>query len=146
MQGQFWKNFPRRGRGCGTGPRARGPRCPDPARGVWPAGGGHAAALLPGPFLPPPRTARHETGPSTTFGRHPPTMVSRAKIKPQVDGLRFSQNTGHGRWVGVKRSRWAGFVAGASRMTAGRRLNVGNPANSGQILLSLKSEQARHVA
>ena len=119
---------------------------PDPARGAWPAGGGHAAALLPGPFRPPPRTARHETGPSTTFGRHPPTMASRAKIKPQVDGLRFSQNTGYGRWVRVKRSKWAGFVAGASWMTAGQRLNVGNLADSGQILLSLKKEQARHVA
>ena len=85
------------------------------ARGAWPAGGGHAAALLPGPFRPPPRTARHETGPSTTFGRHPPTMASRAKIKPQVDGLRFSQNTGYSRWVRVKRSIWAGFVAGASQ-------------------------------
>ena len=40
-----------------------------------------------------PRDPRHETGPSTTFGRHPPTMASRAKIKPQVDGLRFSRNT-----------------------------------------------------
>ena len=88
---------------------------PDPARGAWPAGGGHAAALLPGPFRPPPRTARHETGPSTTFGRHPPTMASQAKIKPQVDGLRFSQNTGYGRWVGVKRSKWAGFVAATSQ-------------------------------
>ena len=62
-----------------------------------------------------PRDPRHETGPSTTFGRHPPTMASRARIKPQVDGLRFSRNTGYGRGVGVKRSRWAGFVAAASR-------------------------------
>ena len=119
---------------------------PDPARGARPAGGGNAAALLPGPFRPPPRTARHEIGPSTTLGRHPPTMASWAKIKPQVDGLRFSQNTGYGRWVRVKRSKWAGFVAGASWMTAGQRLNVGNLADSGQILLSLKKEQARHVA
>ena len=62
-----------------------------------------------------PRDPRHETGPSTTFGRHPTTMASRAKIKPQVDGLRFSRNTGYGRGVGVKRSRWAGFVAAASQ-------------------------------
>ena len=41
-----------------------------------------------------PRCRRHETGPSTTFGRHPPTMASRAKIKPQVDGLRFSGKRG----------------------------------------------------
>ena len=62
-----------------------------------------------------PRDPRHETGPSTTFGRHPPTMASRARIKPQVDGLRFSRNTGYGRGVGVKRSRWAGFLAAASQ-------------------------------
>ena len=62
-----------------------------------------------------PRDPRHETGPSTTFGRHPPTMASRAEIKPQVDGLRFSRNTGYGRGVGLKRSRWAGFVAAASQ-------------------------------
>ena len=31
-------------------------------------------------------------------------------------------------------------------MTAGQRLNVGNLADSGQILLSLKKEQARHAA
>ena len=121
--------------------RPIGPESPEKARGARPAGGGHAAALLPGPFRPPPRTARHETGPSTTFCRHPPTMVSRAKIKPQVDGLRFSQNTGYGRWVRVKRSKWAGFVAGASWMTAGQRLNVGNLADSGQILLSLKKNR-----
>ena len=65
--------------------------------------------------LQPPRDSRHETGPSTTFGRHPPTMAPRAKIKPQVDGLRFSRNTGYGRGVGLKRSRWAGFVAAASQ-------------------------------
>ena len=58
-----------------------------------------------------PGTSRHETGPSTTFGRHRPTMQPWAKIKPQVDGLRFSLNTGYGRGAGAKRSRWAGFVA-----------------------------------
>ena len=51
------------------------------------------------------------SGPSTTFERHPPTMTSRAKIKPQVDGLRFSPNIGYGRGAGAKRSRWAGSVA-----------------------------------
>ena len=58
-----------------------------------------------------PGTSRHETGPSTTFVRHRPTMRPWAIIKPQVDGLRFSLYTGYGRGVGVKRSRWAGFVA-----------------------------------
>ena len=76
-----------------------------------------------------PRDPRHETGPSTTFGRHPPTMASRARIKPQVDGLRFSRNTGYGRGVGVKRSRWAGFVAAASQ-TADR----GRPEMSKQAI------------
>lgn len=89
---------------------------PDIARGASPAGGGEAAALHPGTRpAAPGGGSRHGTGPSTTFGRHPPTMASRAKIKPQVDGLRFSRNTGYGRGVGVKRSRWAGSAAAASR-------------------------------
>ena len=111
----------RRRRPAPTGPmRARvqgvwAPRCPTKPAGRAPRAGGAAG-------LPPirlhssrPRDPRHETGPSTTFGRHPPAMASRAKIKPQVDGLRFSRNTGYGRGVGVKRSRWAGFVAAASQ-------------------------------
>ena len=111
MQGQFRKNFRRRGRGRGTDSRARDPRCP-----IRPAGRAPRAAALPPPSFPapdrpPPGTSRHGTGPSTTFGWHPPTMASRAKIKPQVDGLRFSLNTGYGRGVGVKHSRWAGFMA-----------------------------------
>ena len=142
----FGKTFRGRRRGCGTDSRAMGPRCPTKPAGRAPREGGAAAALPSGSTPPAPGASRHETGPSTTFGRHPPTMAPRAKIKPQADGLRFSRNTGYGRGVGVKRSRWAGFVAGASRMTAGRRLNVGTPADSGQILLSLISEQARHVA
>ena len=77
-----------------------------------------------------PRGPRHETGPSTTFGRHPPTMASRVKIKPQVDDLRFSRNTGYGRGVGVKRSRWAGFVAAASQAAdRGRPSNDRFPAS-----------------
>ena len=44
----FGKIFRRRGRGCGTGPKNEGPAMPDPARGARPAGGGVAAALLPG--------------------------------------------------------------------------------------------------
>ena len=160
MQGQFQKNF--RGRGAWAHGLARsgrkGQRGETRGRRACPAAGvvgalrpprGRPARSPPdltGTFRPPPRTSRHETGPSTTFGRHLPTMVSRAKIKPQVDGLRFSQNTGYGRWVRVKRSKWTGFVAGASWMTAGQRLNVGDQADSGQILLSLKKEQARHVA
>ena len=63
-----------------------------------------------------PRGASHESRPSTTFGRHPPTIPFSTIIKPQVDGLRFLRNPGYGRQVGVKRSRWAGFVAAAPRM------------------------------
>lgn len=71
-----------------------------------------------------PRDARHESRPSTTFGRHPPTIPFSAKIKPQVDGLRFSRNPGHGWQVGVKRSRWAGFVK--PLLTAGSFLASSN--------------------
>ena len=44
----FGKNSRLRGRGCGTGSRARGPRCPIRPAGARPAGGGVAAALPPG--------------------------------------------------------------------------------------------------
>ena len=92
-----------------------GPRCPTKPAGRAPREGGAAAALPSGSTPPAPGASRHETGPSTTFGRHPPTMAPRAKIKPQADGLRFSRNTGYGLGAGVKRSRWAGFVAAASQ-------------------------------
>ena len=121
MQGQFWKNF----RGPRPGPR--GPRCPIRPAGRVPRAAARPPPSFPAPARPPPGTSRHETGPSTTFGRHPPTMASRAKIKPQVDGLRFSRNTGYGRGAGTKRSRWAGFVAAASQ-TADR----GHPEVAGQ--------------
>ena len=101
MQGQFWKNFRRRGAGA-LPPHA-----------------------FPTPVRSPPGTSRHETGPSTTFDRHCPTMQSWAKIKPQVDGLRFSLNNGYARGVGVKRSRWAGFVAVAWRTAGPKRYEMG---------------------
>ena len=120
-KGNFGKYFagggegtqPGRGRRRGNGPR--GPAMPFSPAGARPEGGGVAAALPSGSTPAAPGASRHETGPSTTFGRHPPTMAPRAKIKPQVDGLRFSRNTGYGRGVGLKRSRWAGFVAAASQ-------------------------------
>ena len=126
----FGKTFRGRGRRSPAGPRRRrpspagpmrarpgrlGPSMPDQARGARPAGGRRCRRPPIRLHSGRPRDPRHETGPSTTFGRHPPTMASRAKIKPQVDGLRFSRNTGYGRGVGVKRSRWAGFVAAASQ-------------------------------
>ena len=111
MQGQFWKNFP-----GSRAPESRGvPTAETSARGARPAGGRRCRRPPIRLHSGRPRDPRHETGPSTTFGRHPPTMATRAKIKPQVDGLRFSRNTGYGRGVGVKRSRWAGFVAAASQ-------------------------------
>ena len=119
MQGQSRKKLSAAGPGMRYGLGSEGPATPDPARGARPAGGGVAAALPPAPGRPPPGTSRHGCGPSTTFGRHPPTMASRVKIKPQVDGLRFSRNTGYGRGAGAKRSRWAASVAAASR-AAGR--------------------------
>ncbi len=116
-KGNFGKLSPPR-RGCAGPPRAEGS---GHARGARPAGGRRRRPpfrLQPGRR---PGTSRHETGPSTTSGRHRPTTQSWAKIKPQVDGLRFSLNTGYGRVVGVKRSRWAGFVAATSRAAATKR-------------------------
>ena len=106
--------------------RELGRRCKDnfgktfaaAARVRGPAQGRPPFRLQPGRR---PGTSRHETGPSTTFGRHCPNTQSWAKIKPQVDGLRFSRNTGYGREVGAKRSRWAGFVAAASRTANPKR-------------------------
>jgi len=109
-KGNFGKTFA--AADAGTGREA--PRCPFRPRGA-PRGRAPAARhAFPAPVRSPPGTSRHETGPSTTFGRHCLTMQSWAIIKPQVDGLRFSLNTGYGRRVGVKRSRWAGFVAETS--------------------------------
>ena len=55
--------------GAGTGPEA--PRCPFPLAGTRPAGGGHAAALLPGALgasrIPPSAVHRFRSA-----GRHPP--------------------------------------------------------------------------
>ena len=125
---------PRRRRPAPAGPmraRARGvwaPRCPAKPAGRAPRAGGAAAARPSGSTPAAPGTPRHGTGPSTTFGRHPPTMAPRAKIKPQVDGLRFSRNTGYGRGVGVKRSRWAGFAAAASRAADRARPEVSKQA------------------
>ena len=125
MQGQFRKNFRRRGRGCGTGSGARGPRA------------GSGVALPPGSRpAAPPGTSRHGCGPSTTFGRHPPTMTSRVKIKPQVDGLRFSRNTGYGRGAGAKRSRWAASVAAASRAAGPDAWRWTSKLICGQVMLS----------
>ena len=96
--------------------RVRGPawgRGARDARGARPSGGGRRQRRTPSRLQSGrrPGVSRHETGPSTTFVRHRPTMRPWAIIKPQVDGLRFSLYTGYGRGVGVKRSRWAGFVA-----------------------------------
>ena len=112
MQGQFWKNF--RPRGAGAQPGRGASRTP-PFR--------LQSGRRPG-------TSRHETGPSTTFGRHRPTMRFWAKLKPQVDGLRFSLYTRYGRGVGLKRSRWAGFVAAAWRAAAPRRHEAGKRLSS----------------
>ena len=124
----FGKTFLGRRRGCGTDSRAMGPRCPTKPAGRAPREGGAFAALPSGSTPAAPGASRHETGPSTTFGRHPPTMAPRAKMKPQVDGLRFSRNTGYGRGVGLKRSRWAGFVAAASQAADRGRPEVSKQA------------------
>ena len=56
-------------------PRGRRPRRRPPRRGHLAAPGPPAwpPPAFPLALSPPPRTVRHETGPSTTFGRHPPT-------------------------------------------------------------------------
>ena len=59
------------------------------------------------------RCRRRETGPSTTFNPDPST-IPRISRKPQAVYLRFYFcPTRHGRGMPAKRSRWAGFVAGA---------------------------------
>ena len=83
--------------------------------GARPAGGGHAAALLPGARPAAPGDLPPRMRPIYYVWAASVTMASRAKIKPQVDGLRFSRNAGYGRGAGAKRSRWAGSVAAASR-------------------------------
>ena len=40
-------------------------------------------------------------------------MAKNAKTKPQVEHLRFFMKRGFGQGYRAKRSRWAGFVAGA---------------------------------
>ena len=126
MQGQFWKIF------CGAWNGHEAEETHD-ARNC-PRGVPRGRAALPPPAYqaslrsPPGSPPRNR--PSTTFGRHPPAMASRAKTKPQVDGLRFSRNTGYGRGVGVKRSRWAGFVAAASQAADRGRPEVSrHPSN-----------------
>ena len=66
------KIFRLRGRGCGTGSGASGPRCPIRPAGARPAGGGHAAAP------PSPAPLGHLESRRPPFfrfrgaGRHPP--------------------------------------------------------------------------
>ena len=129
MQGQFWKIF------CGAvaGTRAGGPRRPvSRPLGAWTwarargaryrscgaaPGRSDEGALraFPGSARPPPGAARHETGPYTTFGRHRSNAPEIAKLKPQVDGLRFFRNEGYDRGVWVKSSRYPGFVMAVFR-------------------------------
>ena len=110
-KGNFGKTFAAAAADADAGTGCEAPRCPFRPRGA-PRGRAPAAPhAFPAPVRSLPGTSRHETCPSTTSGRHRPTTQSWAKIKPQADGLRFSLNTGYGRGVGVKRSRWAGFVA-----------------------------------
>ena len=156
MQGQFWKNFRRRG--AGASDRARSARkSPRGAPRVrrrcrltafrlqsGRSGAARMAAARPdGALSGPSRTARHETGPSTTFGPHPPTMPDFAQTKPQVNGSPISRNPRYGRGVGVKRSRWAGFVAGASRTATEWSLIMSRSFACRRMLLSLKSKKAR---
>ena len=102
-----------------------GPKNEGPA-GRAPRAAARPPHSFPAPARPPPGTSRHGIGPSTTFGLHSPTMTSRAKIKPQVDGLRFSRNKGCGRGVGLKSSRCPGFVATVSRTPCPGCPKVGN--------------------
>ena len=128
-----------------TRERAAKPRDALSARGARPAGGRRRRPPFRLQLGRRPGTSRHETGPSTTSGRHRPTTQSWAKIKPQVDGLRFSLNTGYGRGVGVKRSRWAGFVAAASRAADPRHSEMGKQATCRKMLPE-KRKQAKQIA
>ena len=133
MQGQFWKIFCGAWNGHEAEETHDARNCP---RGV-PRG---RAALPPPPIRlhsGRPRDPRHETGPSTTFGRHPPTMASRAKIKPQVDGLRLSRNEGYGRGVWVKSSRYPGFVMAVFRGAY--------PRCSGPCLTPIQEDDSKQI-
>ena len=55
--------------------RELGRRCKDNFGKTFCGGGEDAGRTRE---RPPPGTSRHGCGPSTTFGRHPPTMASRA--------------------------------------------------------------------
>ena len=103
----FGKTFRGRGRRSPSMPAQPAGRAPRAWSALPPPA--HQAPLRPPPGPPPRNRPIYYVWPTS------PTMASRAKIKPQVDGLLFSRNKGYGLGVGVKRSRWAGFVAGASQ-------------------------------
>ena len=95
-------------------PRPRGARYR--SRGAAPGRSGEEAlSVFPGPARPPPGDVRRESGPYTTFGRYPSNAPGIAKLKPQVDGLRFFRNEGYDRGVWVKSSRYPGFVMAVFR-------------------------------
>ena len=122
----FRNNFPRAARGAislawrGARPQRRG-----------------ALSDFPGSARPPPGAARRETGPYTTFGRHPSNAPEITKLKPQVDGLRFSRNEGYGRGVWVKSSGYPGFVMAVFRGAY--------PRCSGPCLTSIQEDDSKQI-
>ena len=92
-----------------------------PRRGGAARPRGIADPAFPAPVRSPPGDLPPRNRPIYYVRPAPPDHAVLGKIKPQVDGLRFSLYTGRGRGVGLKRSRWAGFVAAAWRAAAPRR-------------------------
>ncbi len=113
----FGKTFRGRGHASGDRDAPAPPAHPGPIRGqsARPVGRPPRNWAIYYVRAPALAEARHESRPSTTFGRPRPTTPPMAKRKLQADGLRFSRNEGCGRGVGSKSSRWPAFVAEASR-------------------------------
>ena len=112
------------GRECRRGNGPRSTAVPFPPAGRAPRAGAGGAARLSGSSLVAPGDLPPRNRPIYYVRPAPPDHAVLDK-KPQVDGLRFSLNTGYGRGVGIKRSRWAGFVAETSRAADPRHSEVG---------------------
>ena len=125
MQGQFWKNFRRSGRGYGRGNGPRSPATLFPPAGRAPRAGAGGAARLSGssPVAPgdlPPRNR------PIYYVR--PALPDHAVLgKNKTAGRRPAVFAIHRVWsrVGVKRSRWGGFVAAIIPEPDQRRSEVG---------------------
>ena len=130
-------NFGKYSAARGTGTRPKRHTMPEIARGACPAGGRRCRRPPIRLHSGRPRDPRHETGPYTTFGRHPSNAPELAKLKPQVDGLRLSRNEGYGRGVWVKSSKYPGFVMAVFRGAY--------PRCSGPCLTPIQEDDSKQI-